>query len=229
MKNRRCVVRKLFICLSAAALSVIALAVIFTVTANILMLRKAGGRIFKSEDTGIPSDIDTIIVLGCGIKANGEPSDMLRDRLITAADAAEKFPDAKILLTGDHLNSTYDEISVMKRVITELGVSEERIDCDGYGLCTYDSMVRASKLYGVKKAIVVTQKYHLPRAIYTGLNYGIDSYGIEADIRNYRGAMYRNVREILARNKDVIINVYRKSPQMGDAESPDRIYFSSAS
>ena len=210
--------KKLLIAFLAAILAF----ALFTAVVNSIMMLSTEKRIFAPDDNEIPADPDTIIVLGCGIKRNGEPTDMLRDRLITAAKIATMCPKATVLLTGDHRRDNYDEIAVMKRVIIELGVDERRIDCDGYGLCTYDSMVRSAEQYDAKKALIITQKFHLARAVYSALNYGIDAYGVEADLRSYQGIVYNNMRELLARDKDFIINIFRKRPEMGDKVSPDK-------
>jgi vancomycin permeability regulator SanA len=201
-------------------ITAIALA-LFIIVANLIVMVPSNGKIFSLTNSEIPTDADTIIVLGCGVKRNGEPSDMLYDRLKTASMVAALCPDAKVLLTGDHHRENYDEIAVMKRVIIELGVDESRLDYDGYGLNTYDSMFRAASMYDVHKAIIITQRFHLPRAIYTACNYGIDAYGVEADIRSYLGIVYNNMRELPARTKDLIINMLRTNPTMGNSVSPD--------
>ena len=211
------ILRKVVIACIAAAFVL----AVFIVVSNLIVMIPAGSRTYKLEDAGIPTDVDTIIVLGCGIKRNGDPSDMLYDRLKTASLIAEHCPDARVLLTGDHYRESYEEIAVMKRVLIDLGVDESRLDYDGYGLNTYDSMVRAAEQYDVHKAIIITQRFHLPRAIYTARNYGIEAYGVEADIRSYLGIVYNNMRELLARTKDMIINVIRTRPKMGNAISPD--------
>ena len=148
------------------------------------------------------SDYDVILILGCGIKDNGEPSDMLADRMKTGIALYQKGIAPRILLSGDHETDSYNEIAVMKRLCLEAGVSEEAILCDRYGLSTYDSMIRAHDVFDVRRAVVVTQEYHLYRALYIAEKIGMESVGVDADIRQYRLQAYRNLREVLARCKD---------------------------
>ena len=150
----------------------------------------------------LPSTYETIVILGCGIKDNGEPSDMLMDRLITGIALYQARVAPQILLSGDHEHDNYDEIAVMKRVCLEAGVPQEAILCDRYGLSTYDSLVRTKTQYGIHSAIVVTQTYHLYRALYIANKTGIEAVGVDADIRTYRLQWYREAREVLARCKD---------------------------
>ena len=95
----------------------------------------------------LPSTYETIVILGCGIKDNGDPSDMLMDRLITGIALYQAGVAPQILLSGDHEHDNYDEIAVMKRVCLEAGVPQEAILCDRYGLSTYDSLIRAKTQY----------------------------------------------------------------------------------
>lgn len=155
-------------------------------------------------DEAVPADqeYEVILILGCGIKANGEPSDMLEDRLKTGIALYQAGVAPKILLSGDHEFDDYNEIAVMKRVCLEAGVPEEAILCDRYGLSTYDSIVRAAEVFGLERAVIVTQKYHLYRALYISEKLGMECVGIDADIRRYRLQWYRELREVLARCKD---------------------------
>ena len=145
---------------------------------------------------------DVVLILGCGIKRNGTPSDMLQDRLVTGIALYQAGVAPKILLSGDNERYDYNEIAVMKCVCLEAGVPEEDILTDRYGLSTYDSVVRAGTLYGVERAVIVTQTYHLYRALYIAQKTGIEAVGVDADIRTYRLQAHRELREVLARCKD---------------------------
>lgn len=154
------------------------------------------------EEKTIHEAYDVILILGCGVKKNGEPSDMLQDRLITGIALYREGIAPKILLSGDHEHDDYDEITAMKRVCLEAGVPEEAILTDRYGLSTYDSIVRATVQYGIERAVIVTQTYHLYRALYIAKKMGMEAIGVDADIRTYRLQTYRDLREVLARCKD---------------------------
>ena len=145
---------------------------------------------------------DVILILGCGVKKNGEPSDMLQDRLLTGSALYQAGAAPHILLSGDNEHDDYNEIAAMKSVCLEAGVPEEAILTDRYGLSTYDSIARARKLYGVERAVIVTQTYHLYRALYIAGKMDMEAIGVDADIRTYRMQTYRDLREVLARCKD---------------------------
>lgn len=154
-------------------------------------------------EADVPSETyDVILILGCGVKENGEPSDMLQDRLLTGIALYQAGAAPRILLSGDNEHEGYNEIAAMKRVCLEAGVPEEAILTDRYGLSTYDSMARARMLYGVERAVIVTQTYHLYRALYIAEKMGMEAIGVDADIRTYRLQTYRDLREVLARCKD---------------------------
>lgn len=151
---------------------------------------------------------EVIIVLGCGVKPDGSPSDMLRDRLLTAVELYKNGAGKKLLLSGDSKNAEkYDEVGTMKRVCLSLGVPEEDIITDTLGLSTFESIDRAKKIYEIKSAIIVTQKYHLYRAIYIAKSRGIPAVGVSADLHTYGGQLFRDIREIPARVKDFILSL----------------------
>ena len=167
------------------------------------------------ERAHIPPDetYDVILVLGCGVKPNGEPSDMLEDRLLTAIALYEQGVAPTVLLSGDHEYDDYNEIEAMKTFCLNAGIPEQAIVCDRYGLSTYDSIVRAESLFGVTRAVIVTQKYHLYRALYIARKSGMEAIGVDADIRTYRLQWYRDLREVLARCKDFYTTQRGVAPQ----------------
>jgi len=184
------------------ALAVIAMAVLSVVLLSGMICHSVRGQLREHEHILPNETYDTILVLGCGVKPNGEPSDMLEDRLRTAVALYEQGIAPVILLSGDHEYDDYNEIEAMKRFCLEAGIPEQSIVCDRYGLSTYDSIVRAETLFGVKRAVIVTQKYHLYRALYIARKSGMETIGVDADIRTYRLQWYRDLREMLARCKD---------------------------
>lgn len=148
---------------------------------------------------------DCILVLGAGVKADGTPSDMLRDRLDVGVELYELNVSDRLLMSGDHMQLDYDEVGVMKRFAVDAGVPSEHVFLDHAGLSTYDSLYRVAKLYGVKKVLIVTQEYHLYRALYIARSLGMEAYGISASLRPYRAQVVRDVREVAARVKDVLL------------------------
>lgn len=148
---------------------------------------------------------DCILVLGAGLKSDGSPSDMLADRVTTGAQIFALGAADKIIMSGDRSGETYDEPTAMKKFAEELGVSTEHIVTDFEGYSTYESIYRAKKIYGAERIIIVTQKYHLSRALYIAKSLDIEAVGVSADLRGYRGQIFRDVREVLARFKDFIL------------------------
>lgn len=154
------------------------------------------------------TDIDYIVILGAGIR-RGKPSPMLEDRLKTGISLYNNDISNKILITGDHMNDDYDEVTVMKNYLLEHGIPEEDIITDNYGISTYDSIYRVKNVYKSNKVVIVSQRYHLYRALFLSDNLDLESYGVEADLRYYYGQWYREIREILARNKDFIKGIIK--------------------
>jgi vancomycin permeability regulator SanA len=146
-------------------------------------------------------DYDCIIVLGAGIK-NRQPSPMLEDRLSTAIELYNKGVAPKIIVSGDHEYTDYDEVNVMKNYLKDNGIPSSDIFMDHAGISTYDSIYRARKIFKVNKAIIVTQKYHLNRALYIAKNINMKATGVSATKRRYLGQTKRNIREFAARIKD---------------------------
>lgn len=150
----------------------------------------------------LKEDYDAILVLGAGIRGN-KPSPILEDRLKTAYELYEKGYSDKIIVSGDHSKDNYDEVNVMKAfLINEYNIPSKDIYMDHAGISTYDSMFRLKNVFEAKKVIVVTQKYHLYRALYLGDKLGLDVTGVSANLRDYAGQPKREVREFLARVKD---------------------------
>lgn len=157
---------------------------------------------FLKETTNI-QNIDCILVLGAGVK-NNEPSLMLKDRLDKGIELYQNGYAKKIIMSGDHGREDYDEVNVMKRYAMEHGIPSSDIFMDHAGFSTYDSIYRAKEIFGVKKMIIVSQKYHLYRALYLASTLEIESIGVSAEDIKYTGSTYRELREVFARNKDFV-------------------------
>ncbi|HEY3356234.1 MAG TPA: ElyC/SanA/YdcF family protein [Polyangia bacterium] len=143
-----------------------------------------------------------VVVLGASVYRDGRPSEMLRDRLDTALDLYRAGKVRKILLTGDHgRRAAYDEVNVMRRHVLARGAAPADVFTDHYGFTTYDSIVRAKRIFGVESAIIVTQGFHLPRAVYIARALGLRAVGLAADRRAYRSVTYQHLREAFARGK----------------------------
>ena len=125
-------------------------------------------------------------------------------------------------MSGDHGKVEYDEVNIMKKFAIDKGVESEDIFMDHAGFSTYESIYRAKEIFGAKKIVIVTQKYHLYRAIHIAKSLGVECYGIASDPRTYIGQTYRELREIVARNKDFFTSIIKPKPKfLGDKISLD--------
>ena len=188
-------------------LIVLIVIILVPVIINFYVILSTKNRIV-SGDSELLTDIDYIVILGAGIR-RGKPSPMLEDRLKTGISLYNNDISNKILITGDHMNDDYDEVTVMKNYLLEHGIPEEDIITDNYGISTYDSIYRVKNVYKSNKVVIVSQRYHLYRALFLSDNLDLESYGVEANLRYYYGQWYREIREILDRNKDFIKGIIK--------------------
>lgn len=154
-----------------------------------------------SSDPSSVASADTAIVLGASVLRDGTPSDALRDRLLVGEQLWREKKVTDILITGDDGRYRVDEISVMRRFLEQRGVPAESIRQDGQGYRTYESCKRAATVFGVKKAIVVTQRFHLGRALYLCNKLGIEADGVDADLQPYRRIVFFWLRDLASSAK----------------------------
>ena len=207
------ILRKIVVC--ATAIGIFFVGGVLTV--NFYVKKTSSNRIIKSDKALDMGDFDCILVLGAGIRKDNSPSSMLNDRLVTGIELYKIGAAPKILMSGDHGRSDYDEVNVMKKFAVENGVPSENVFMDHAGFSTYESIYRAKEIFKVKKMLIVTQEYHLYRALFIAEKLGIESYGVNCSSRKYGGDTYRNLREILARNKDFFVSLIKPEPEyLGD-------------
>ena len=164
------------------------------------------GDVFEANDVVASGErYDAIMVLGASVTPQGEPSVMLRDRLDTAIGLYDAGVAPCIIMSGDDfIDEYYDEVTIMKQYAVDQGVPSEDVFCDHAGVCTYDSMYRANYVFGVSRMVVVTQTYHLYRAIYDAEAFGIHTIGVSSDTHRYDGMLQYRSRECYARVSDYI-------------------------
>ena len=176
-----------------------------------------GAAILTAEQAAELDGIDCIIVLGCQVKANGVPSDMLRDRLTRGIELYTLGAAPKLLMSGDHGRVEYDEVGTMKQYAIDAGIPSADIFKDHAGFSTYETVYRAKEVFDARRVIIVTQEYHLYRALYIAEKLGLEAYGVASDYHTYVGQSMREGREILARCKDFAISVWKPEPTfLGD-------------
>ena len=177
-------VLSLLLALAAAALS--AILVVSACVADI-----AAPRLLSAAQAAELKGVDCILVLGCQVLDDGTPSLMLRDRLDTAIALYEAGAAPKLLMSGDHSREDYDEVGAMKRYAMAAGVPSEDIFLDHAGFSTYESIYRAKALFGAEKILIVTQEYHLYRAVYIAQKLGLEAWGERSlQLENLRRSLW---------------------------------------
>jgi len=175
--------------------------------------------IFLREEVDAFKEIkpDCIMVLGASVHSDGTPSPMLKDRLDAGIALYKAKVAPKLLLTGDNGQVDYNEVEVMLQYAVANDVPSEDIFLDHAGFSTYESVYRAKAIFEVKSMVVVTQRYHLFRALYGCRAMGIRALGAGADQESYRGKEMREAREVLARDKDLLKWIVKPKPTfLGD-------------
>ena len=182
---------------------------------NLGILWAAKKHIYK-EISDIPQK-QVAIVLGAYVYPDGRMSDILKDRVDTGIELYKLEKVEKILISGDHGRTNYDEVNTVKKYLLENEINEKDIFLDHAGFDTYDSMYRAKNIFEVTSAIVVTQKFHLSRSIFIARSVDIDAIGMIADKQNYLGMTRYKIRESLSRIKAFLNVVLKSKPKyLGD-------------
>lgn len=173
---------------------------------NLMVVQQTKGQICAIEE--LPEgEWDCILVLGAGVREDGSPSDMLYDRVRVGLELYHGGVSPYLLLSGDDSGPTYDEVGCMEKLALGDGVEADALWLDHEGFSTSESVARAKTEFGVERMVIVTQEYHLYRALYLASRLGIEAIGIPADLRPYRGQFLRDLREYAARVKDVVVTV----------------------
>ena len=162
----------------------------------------------------------TALVPGALVHKNGKPSDVLEDRLLKAAELYEKGIVKRVLLSGDHGSKKYNEVGHMRKYLVSKGVKSNDIFLDHAGFNTYNTIVRAKKIFRVTNVIIVTQDFHLPRSLYIARKCDMDAYGYRADMNRYPGIKYYKFREYFARIKSFFEVLFHLKPRYLGTEVP---------
>jgi SanA protein len=185
---------------------------------NFNIIRQSNNLIYQNIDN-VPT-AQAVLVLGAKVKSNGEMSDVLLDRAVTALELYQAKKVEKILVSGDHGTKGYDEVNTLKKYFLDNGVLPADIFLDHAGFDTYDSLYRAKYIFQARSLIIVTQNFHLPRTVYIGKKLGLDVAGLSADKHIYLGAYRWELREILARVKAFGSVVFHTKPKYLGAVIP---------
>lgn len=196
----------------------LSLATCVLLSINYIICSLVNGYISKDVNSVMPCY--TAIVLGASVSNEGELSTVLTDRMLTAIELYRSGKVQRFLLSGDHGRKQYDEVNSMKNFLLANGISSKDVFLDHAGFDTYNSLVRAKKIFDVDKAIIVTQNFHLPRAVYIGRSIGLDTCGVKADRREYRNMYKLQFREIFANVKAVYEVVFDINPKYLGSKIP---------
>lgn len=199
--------KKIFTALMSAAL-LLAAAVFVP---NFIVVNKTESNISTLEESEKLTDIDCAVILGAGVR-DGKPTPMLKDRLLMGIEIYKSGAAKKLIMSGDHGSEDYDEVNIMKSFAVDIGVPDSDIFMDHAGFSTYDTIYRAKEIFEADSIIIVSQEYHLYRALYIAERLGVKAVGVSADLNTYRGQTKRELREILARDKDFFKCIIKPNP-----------------
>lgn len=178
-------------------------------------------RLLTFDQLSGQSAYDCVIVPGALVHEDGTPSGMLADRLDMAVRIYQSGITDRILVSGDHGRSDYNEVGVMRQYLLDAGIPAEHIFMDHAGFDTYDTVYRAQSIFGVKRALITTQDFHLPRALYIGVQLGLDLQGVDCGYFHTTSNIYYNFREFPARVKAWLdCEILHISPTFGGEPIP---------
>ncbi len=208
--------KKIFKRLYFTILLLLIAALIFVIATNIYVCVSASDRMYaRSELSESLSDkkYDCILILGAGVRPDGTPSKMLEERLLCGLELYRAGVAEKIIVSGDNSQANYDEVNPMKSWLVANGVPSESVFMDHAGFSTYDSVYRARTIFLAHRVCIVSQKYHLYRALYLADALSLDAVGVDAQQVTYSGQAMRELREVAARSKDFISAYFKPKPK----------------
>ena len=209
-----------------AVLACVLLVVAVVAATNAVVVVQAGDDVVGAQEAGAVG-ADAIVVPGASVNADGSPSDILKARLDAAVELYFAGAADVIVMSGSADGDYYNEAQAMAAYAVEQGVASNDIVCDGEGYSTYESMERLASVYGFDSVVVVTQAYHLYRAVYDAQSVGLSVAGVVSDTGTYDDQLLFEAREVLARTKDFFtvlaggnsVLVQRAADEMEDALS----------
>ena len=212
------IIKRLWLIGGIILAAVLLIGILAVLILNLIVYESTKNSIVSLDDAAKSGNFDCIMVLGCGVHEDGSPTNMLEDRLKQGIALYKAGVAPKLLMSGDHGSESYNEVAAMKAYAIEAGVPSEDIFMDHAGFSTYESVVRAKEIFEVESFVIVTQQYHLYRALYIAEQYDLRAVGVSADLRPYAGQTMRDIREIAARVKDVLTCLFKVSPTyLGEA------------
>ena len=178
------------------------------------LVKLSSKTLIVSPEEAAEASADCVLVLGAGLQPDGSPSPMLSERIKTGVRLYKAGAAPKLLMSGDNGTRGHDEVNAMKDAALVAGVPSADVFMDHAGFSTYDSMYRARDIFGAEKVVVVTQAYHLPRALWIARRMGLEAVGVACDTQRYAGQTYRDLRELAARDKDFLKCLRMPEPKL---------------
>lgn len=206
-KPKKSLAKKIF--LKFVFLGIVFLIVFFSINSYIFLSSR--NNIYNNIKE-VPS-AQTALVLGARVLSDGRLSDILKDRLDTAIELYQSGKVEKLLLSGDHGGKYYDEVNPMKDYVLSKGIPATDIFLDHAGFDTYDSIYRAKNIFTAESLIIVTQEFHLPRAIFIAEKLNINAYGVKADKQTYVAIKKFMLRERFAQVKAFLDIILKSEPE----------------
>lgn len=204
------------VCIAVAA--VLLLGFLTSAVCNIIVCTSADKYVLSLEDACKLTEVDCIIVLGAKVREDGSLSSVLQDRVDMGAELYLNGASERILVSGDHSKPNYDEANAMKKSLVNMGIPADDIFTDHAGLDTYDTMYRARDVFCAKKVIIVTQDFHIDRAVFIARSLGLDAYGVISDSENRYFNIKTEIREYFARTKYAFSALFKPKPTyLGEA------------
>lgn len=208
--------------------SLMLVAVVTVLVCNLTVLYSADDYIINAEKASELEDVDCIIVLGAGLQRDGTPSFVLRQRLDCGISLYGSGVSDRILVSGDHSRIEYNEVGSMKSYMSERGIEPNVIFTDHAGFDTYDTFYRAKEVFKAKRVVIVTQNFHLSRAVFIARELGLEAWGVASDA-GASGGIKNETREIFARVKYAFDAIFKPEPKFlgeaipiwGDASASD--------
>lgn len=198
---------------------ILALAGILAVAVCNIVVVASAGKYVVDFDTAVElGDIDCIIVLGAGVYEDGSLSNILRERVECGAELYLSGASDRLLLSGDHSRENYNEVGAMKAYMVSRGIDANVVFTDHAGFDTYDTMYRAKEIFKAERVLVVTQDFHISRAVFIARAIGLDAYGVECDTGELGNNLFDDLREVAARPKYVLDAIFKPKPEyLGEA------------
>jgi len=200
--------------LRKVAAAVGAVAVLLWLAADVAIRVAASGRVYSSATVAAVPPVRAAVVLGCARKLrDGRTNVYYWNRIRAAADLYARGKVRAIVVSGDNHVKGYDEPTDMKEDLVAQGVPAEKIVCDYAGFRTLDSVVRARKVFGLGNFLIVSQPFHVRRALFLARGFGCDAYGYAAEDVAGRLSVKTRVREQFAKVAALLDVVFRRRPK----------------